>query len=82
MTATTYGLVKAIRSHLIDSPTVESSLTTGRPNACNLCHLDRTLDWTADLAVHRGQRGRICQRLCHAAVYRGAERASQRDTVH
>ena len=23
-------------------------LATGRPNACNLCHLDRTLAWTAD----------------------------------
>ena len=47
MPHTTYGLLKAIRSHLIDSPTVASSLETGRPNACNLCHLDRTLDWAA-----------------------------------
>jgi predicted CXXCH cytochrome family protein len=47
MPHTTYGLLKAIRSHLIDSPTVASTLATGRPNACNLCHLDRTLDWTA-----------------------------------
>jgi predicted CXXCH cytochrome family protein len=47
MPHTTYGLLKAIRSHLIDSPTVAATLTSGRPNACNLCHLDRTLDWTA-----------------------------------
>jgi doubled CXXCH motif protein/cytochrome c554/c'-like protein len=47
MPHTTYGLVKAIRSHLIDSPAVNASLRTGRPNACNLCHLDRSLDWTA-----------------------------------
>lgn len=46
MPHTTYGLLKAIRSHQIDSPTVQSSLDTGRPNACNLCHLDQTLDWT------------------------------------
>ena len=45
MPHTTYGLLKAIRSHHIDSPTVQSSLDTGRPNACNLCHLDQTLDW-------------------------------------
>lgn len=47
MSYTTYGLLKAIRSHRIDSPTVQSSLATGRPNACNQCHLDRTLDWAA-----------------------------------
>ena len=48
MPHTTYGLLKAIRSHTIDSPSVQSSLETGRPNACNLCHLDKTLSWTAD----------------------------------
>ncbi len=47
MPHTTYGLLKAIRSHQIDSPTVAASLQTGRPNACNLCHLDKTLSWTA-----------------------------------
>jgi predicted CXXCH cytochrome family protein len=48
MPHTTYGLLKAIRTHLISSPTVTSSVETGRPNACNLCHLDKTLRWTAD----------------------------------
>ena len=47
MPHTTYGLLKAIRSHLVDSPSVVASVETGRPNACNLCHLDRTLVWTA-----------------------------------
>ncbi len=47
MPHTTYGLLKAIRSHTINSPEVRSSLATGRPNACNLCHLDRSLGWTA-----------------------------------
>ena len=47
MPHTTYGLMKAIRSHTIDSPNVQSTLDTGRPNACNLCHLDKTLAWTA-----------------------------------
>jgi predicted CXXCH cytochrome family protein len=46
MPHTAYALLKAIRSHEIDSPSVASSLTTGRPNACNLCHLDQTLAWT------------------------------------
>jgi hypothetical protein len=47
MPHTVYGLMKGIRSHHIDSPKASVSVDTGRPNACNLCHLDRTLDWTA-----------------------------------
>jgi hypothetical protein len=47
MPHTSYGLLKAMRSHQIDSPRVATSLQTGRPNACNLCHLDKTLEWTA-----------------------------------
>jgi predicted CXXCH cytochrome family protein len=47
MPHTSYGLLKAIRSHTINSPNVKSSLATGRPNACNLCHLDQSLAWTS-----------------------------------
>ena len=45
---TTFGLLKAIRSHQVSSPSVAESTQVGRPNACNLCHLDKTLQWTAD----------------------------------
>jgi len=56
MTYTTYGLLKAIRSHQVDSPSVAASLATGRPNACNQCHLDKTLAWSAEhLATRYGQ---------------------------
>ena len=48
MPHTTYGLLKAIRSHHIDNPSVQSSLDTGRPNACNLCHLDQSLEWAGE----------------------------------
>lgn len=47
MPFTTYGLLKSMRSHTLSSPSVRESVDTGRPNACNLCHLDQTLDWTA-----------------------------------
>ncbi|MBG85514.1 MAG: C cytochrome precursor [Verrucomicrobiales bacterium] len=47
MPHTTYGLVKAIRSHTIKSPSVRETLNVGRPNACNLCHLDKPLAWTS-----------------------------------
>ena len=48
MPHTSYALFKAIRSHRIDSPSAKTTWKTGRPNACNLCHLDRTLAWTAE----------------------------------
>jgi len=48
MPFTSYALFKGIRSHRIDSPSAERSAKTGRPNACNLCHLDRSLRWTAE----------------------------------
>ncbi len=47
MPFTSYGLLKAVRSHKITSPSAFVTLKTGRPNACNQCHLDQTLEWTA-----------------------------------
>jgi predicted CXXCH cytochrome family protein len=44
MPYTVYGLLRAIRNHQIDSPRVRPD--GDRPNACNLCHLDRSLGWT------------------------------------
>jgi predicted CXXCH cytochrome family protein len=56
MPYTSYGLLRGVRSHQIDRPTVTSNLTVGRPNACNQCHLDKTLKWTAQhLAEWYGQ---------------------------
>ena len=46
MPYTSYGLLKALRSHQISSPSVKATLQSERPNACNLCHLDQTLEWT------------------------------------
>ena len=42
-----YGLSTAIRTHHLESPRAATSLRTGRPLACNQCHLDRTLEWSA-----------------------------------
>jgi hypothetical protein len=47
MPHTTFGLLKAIRSHGIKSPNVRETLEANRPTACNLCHLDKTLAWTS-----------------------------------
>jgi hypothetical protein len=56
MPHTSVGLMKASRSHEITSPDVQVELATGRPNACNLCHLDRSLGWTAAQLAARWQR--------------------------
>ena len=49
MPHTTWGLLGAMRAHRIDSPNAETTVTSGRPNACNLCHLDKTLQ---EVATH------------------------------
>jgi len=48
MPYTTLGLMKTMRSHTVDSPNVATTISTGRPNACNLCHLDQPLGWTSE----------------------------------
>lgn len=48
MPHTGFGLMRAVRSHQVSSPTVAESIRHGRPNACNLCHLDQPLAWTAE----------------------------------
>ena len=48
MPHTTYGLMKGVRTHRIESPSAKVQKSTGRPNACNQCHLDKTLAWTAN----------------------------------
>jgi predicted CXXCH cytochrome family protein len=43
-----YSLLDTHRSHRITIPRVRDSLGTGKPHACNLCHLDKSLGWTSD----------------------------------
>ena len=47
MPRSAYGFLAAQHTHRIDSPRVEAS-AQNKPNACNLCHLDQTLAWTAE----------------------------------
>lgn len=48
MPHTSYALFKAIRNHHISVPRVAGVAAGGPPNACNLCHLDRPLEWTQE----------------------------------
>ena len=47
MPHTSYALFTAIRIHRIKSPEVLPVRHAAQPNACNLCHLDKSLDWAS-----------------------------------
>jgi predicted CXXCH cytochrome family protein len=40
------GLQDVVRTHMIYSPTRADMIQANHPNACNLCHTDRPIDWT------------------------------------
>lgn len=42
------GVSAIVRTHRISSPSDDAMLTLDTPNACNLCHLDRSLTWTVE----------------------------------
>jgi predicted CXXCH cytochrome family protein len=43
-----YSLLDRHRTHRIAIPRVRDSIGTGKPHACNLCHLDKSLGWTQE----------------------------------
>ncbi|MEO8166028.1 MAG: multiheme c-type cytochrome, partial [Betaproteobacteria bacterium] len=40
------GINSIVRTHTIFSPTNSAMIEANHPNACNLCHTDRPIDWT------------------------------------
>ena len=42
-----YGILQIHRSHRIEIPDPASDAANGRPNACTLCHLDKSPVWAA-----------------------------------
>ena len=40
------GLHDLVRTHMIFSPTNADMIEEAHPNACNLCHLEKPIDWT------------------------------------
>ncbi|HXD86960.1 MAG TPA: HEAT repeat domain-containing protein [Urbifossiella sp.] len=42
------GLQDVVRTHMIFSPTRPDMIEANHPNACNLCHTDKAIDWTLD----------------------------------
>lgn len=43
-----YSLLRTHRSHRIEIPDLAGSVGTGKPHACNQCHLDKSLGWTRE----------------------------------
>lgn len=44
----TQGIDEVSRTHRISLPVEGSMISKGAPNACNLCHLDKSVRWTLD----------------------------------
>ena len=40
------GIQDLVRTHTIFSPTDKAMIEANHPNACNMCHIDRAIDWT------------------------------------
>lgn len=40
------GVQDVVRTHMIYSPTRQDMIHANHPNACNLCHTDKPIDWT------------------------------------
>jgi len=49
----TLGLEEVVRTHRIAVPVEQAMVTRASANACNLCHLDRSLRWTTEALEHR-----------------------------
>ncbi len=78
-----YSLLKRVRSHRISTPTATATLESGIPNACNQCHVDRSLEWTNQtLADWKGSEPEALQNphpgLSSTAVHAVAGNALQR----
>ena len=52
MPAIVYGVMSIHPSHRIENPDPTVTARWGRPNACNLCHLDKSVFWATE-EVHR-----------------------------
>ncbi len=40
-----YGVMSPLRTHDISIPRPQDTVTFGKPNACNQCHLDQSVNW-------------------------------------
>ncbi len=62
------GLQDVVRTHTVYSPTRPDMIEANHPNACNLCHTDRPIDWT--LTALRGWYGKSYDEAKLGASYK------------
>ncbi|MCB9563722.1 MAG: ammonia-forming cytochrome c nitrite reductase subunit c552 [Kofleriaceae bacterium] len=65
------GVSAFVRTHRVARPVEPAMLAIGGPNACNLCHLDRSLRWTLD-ALADGWGVRIAPEPAWLPYYAGS----------
>ena len=65
------GIDRMVRTHRIGSPGDPAMMAVAAPNACNLCHLDRSIAWTVD-ELRRGYEIALDSR--HWTAYGGLDR--------
>jgi hypothetical protein len=67
----TQGLEEVVRTHRVAVPAEKSMLAAGAPNACNLCHLDKSLNWTLS-EIEKGWQKKISPEASWAQHYGGS----------
>ncbi len=67
------GLDRVTRSHQITSPSDVAMLAQGKPNACNICHLDKPLLWTI-AELNKGWQAGVKPLKSWVAAYGGSLR--------
>jgi tetratricopeptide (TPR) repeat protein len=78
MPARTYMVVDPRRDHSFRVPRPDLSERLGTPNACNGCHVDRTVDWAADSIANWYPDGRHTQFHYGEALAAGRNWAADR----
>jgi predicted CXXCH cytochrome family protein len=74
------GLQDVVRTHMIYSPTRPDMIYAGQPNACNLCHTDKPIDWT--LGRLKDWYGKTYDDAKIAAAYRERDRPAALGWLH
>jgi hypothetical protein len=62
MPKSVFGVLDLHVSHRVERPDVARDVATGRPDACTLCHVERTRAWALEASARWWPRGPVPQR--------------------
>jgi hypothetical protein len=80
MPRTVFSIKAAIRDHSISPPAPENTIRHGIPNACNVCHQDRSAKWALEW-VERWYPGRRREKLVRRADAFAGARAGNPESL-